>query len=94
MHQYKIKVSDTKKNLYTTNRLVFNWYFFVQCLFFLAELVCVKSTKNNVKAVVVEVISVVVELEAVIIVGIEVLVDLANGLVLFRTFNSRDCSNK
>ena len=58
------------------------------------ELVCVKSTKNNVKAVVVEVISVVVELEAVIIVVIEVLMDLANGLVLFRTLNSRDCSNK
>ena len=35
------------------------------------ELVCVKSTKNNVKAVVVEVISVVVEQEAVIIVEIE-----------------------
>ena len=58
------------------------------------ELVWVRWPKNNVKAVVVEVIGVVVEREVEIIVGIEVPVDLVNGLVLCRTLNSRDCSNK
>ena len=45
------------------------------------ELVCVRSTKNNVKAVVVEVIGVLVEREVEIIVGIEVPVDLTQSRV-------------
>ena len=109
MHFLHNKSEPYKKNLCKANSPVFNWYFFVQCIFLphartdfltrivvivVVELVCVRSTKNNVKAVVVEVIGVVVEREVEIIVGIEVPVDLVNGLVLCRTLYSRACSNK
>ena len=102
MHFLHNKSEPYKKNLCKANSPVFNWYFFVQWTDFLTrivvivvvELVCVRSTKNNVKAVVVEVIGVVVERKVVIIVGLEVPVDLVNGLVLCRPLNSRACSNK